>query len=63
MCVCNDNASYLNDNDIAQTNDIVNYALGNKSEFAYRLLCKLKEDSAVFIVPSYIKEAIKWICQ
>lgn len=61
VCLFNDNQAYINNNNITQATDKLNYMLNNKSESAYRLLEALEKDTNNFKIPKYIEDAFKWI--
>lgn len=70
VCLYNNNINYISNKKISNSNDKQKFMLNNKSESAYRILeelCKSKEiesdndNEEEFIIPEYIKSAIKWI--
>lgn len=60
VCLYNSNTNYLNNTNIANTDNMLDYMLNNKAEFALRLLEKLEQGDS-FTIPNYIQEAIIWL--
>lgn len=58
-----ENKSWLENNKITTSKDILKYMLNNKAETALRILEKLEIDSHNFKIPNYIEGAIKWIVE
>ena len=63
VCVYNNNKSFIDGANLTRSGDVLEFMLGNKSEFALRLLEKLDSSNSLedFKIPEYIKEAIEWV--
>lgn len=61
--VYNCNSDLLESSGLTKSNDLLEYMLREKAEFALRLLEQMETDNIreKFIIPNYIKEAIEWI--
>lgn len=70
VCIYNDNEHFLNQHlgNSSMSNGLLAYMLNNKAESAFRILQLITEDKEEtnvnnFTIPTYIKDAIKWIAQ
>lgn len=63
ICIYNCNSDLLESSGLTKSNDLLEYMLREKAEFALRLLEQMETDNIreKFIIPNYIKEAIEWI--
>ena len=63
VCVYNNNKSFIDGANLTRSDDVLEFMLGNKSEFALRLLEKLDSSNSLedFKIPEYIKGAIEWV--
>ena len=62
MCLYNKNSDLIDSLGITLTDNIQEFMLREKAEFALRLLTKLNDSlQESFNIPDYIKEAIEWV--
>ncbi|HGQ0611733.1 TPA: ATP-dependent endonuclease, partial [Streptococcus pneumoniae] len=61
ICIYNCNSDLLESSGLTKSNDLLEYMLREKAEFALRLLEQMETDNIreKFIIPNYIKEAIE----